>query len=260
MCIIRYRVFIFKSGACGRTFFISVGLFYSWTVLHVLFCRLLEHFNTSQEEYTLIFTANCTAALKTIAECFSFSQPLRDGDEANEALSQMKNSQSGCFCYLLDNHTSVQGMRECLHDRTSAILCLPESELYNKDVSKSFILAQQNSYNAGNCLFVYPAQSNFSGRKYPLSWIEAIRNQELGFQNQFTGNWFTVLDAAALVSTSPLDLGVHKPDFVTLSFYKMFGFPTGLGKHPSINYNQIKFPMIITCMLIVFTLWHRQYK
>lgn len=191
--------------------------------------RLLEHFNTSQEEYTLVFTANCTAALKTIAECFSFSQPLEDGDEANDALSQMKNSQSGCFCYLLDNHTSVQGMRECLNDKTSAILCLPESELYNKDISKSFILAQQNSYNAGNCLFVYPAQSNFSGRKYPLSWIEAIRNQELGFQNQFTGNWFTVLDAAALVCTSPLDLGVHKPDFVTLSFYKMFGFPTGLG-------------------------------
>ena len=51
----------------------------------------------------------------------------------------------------------------------------------------------------------------------------------MGFQNQFGGNWFTVLDAAAFVSTAPLDLGVHKPDFVTLSFYKMFGFPTGLG-------------------------------
>lgn len=224
--------------------------FYLRTVLHVLFCRLLEHFNTSQEEYTLVFTANCTAALKTIAECFSFSQPLEDGDEANDALSQMKSSQSGCFCYLLDNHTSVQGMRECLHDKTSAILCLPESELYNKDISKSFILAQQDSYNAGNCLFVYPAQSNFYGHKYPLSWIEAIRNQELGFQNQFKGNWFTVLDAAALVCTSPLDLGVHKPDFVTLSFYKMFGFPTGLGKHPSINYisKNICYDYYVNCL------------
>lgn len=38
-----------------------------------------------------------------------------------------------------------------------------------------------------------------------------------------------VLDAAALVSTSPLELSPSGPHFVTLSFYKMFGFPTGLG-------------------------------
>lgn len=38
-----------------------------------------------------------------------------------------------------------------------------------------------------------------------------------------------MLDAAAFVPTSPLDLSVHQPDFVTLSFYKMFGYPTGIG-------------------------------
>lgn len=191
----------------------------------------MEHFNTNDEEYSVIFTANCTAALKTIAECFTFSSPpLNNIDEPNVSISQTKTSQQhGCFCYLLDNHTSVQGMRECLQDRASVILCLPESELENKDVSKSYILTHHAPYNVGNCLFVYPAQSNFSGQKYPLSWIQKIRNQEMGFQNQFGGNWFTVLDAAAFVSTAPLDLGVHKPDFVTLSFYKMFGFPTGLG-------------------------------
>ena len=191
----------------------------------------MEHFNTNDEEYSVIFTANCTAALKTIAECFTFSSPpLNNINEPNVSISQAKTSQQhGCFCYLLDNHTSVQGMRECLQDRASVILCLPESELENKDVSKSYILTHHAPYNVGNCLFVYPAQSNFSGQKYPLSWIQKIRNQEMGFQNQFGGNWFTVLDAAAFVSTAPLDLGVHKPDFVTLSFYKMFGFPTGLG-------------------------------
>jgi len=41
------------------------------------------------------------------------------------------------------------------------------------------------------------------------------------------GKWFVVVDAAALVSCSPLDLSRYSPDFVTLSFYKMFGFPTG---------------------------------
>lgn len=43
------------------------------------------------------------------------------------------------------------------------------------------------------------------------------------------GAWWVVLDAASLVSTSPLDLSSCSPHFLTLSFYKLFGFPTGLG-------------------------------
>jgi molybdenum cofactor sulfurtransferase len=31
------------------------------------------------------------------------------------------------------------------------------------------------------------------------------------------------------VCTNHLDLGKYSPDFVVLSFYKMFGYPTGLG-------------------------------
>ena len=38
-----------------------------------------------------------------------------------------------------------------------------------------------------------------------------------------------LLDAAAFAPTNPLDLGKFKPDFVPLSFYKIFGYPTGIG-------------------------------
>jgi len=38
-----------------------------------------------------------------------------------------------------------------------------------------------------------------------------------------------LLDAAAFVPTNRLDLKAVKPDFVTVSFYKMFGYPTGVG-------------------------------
>jgi molybdenum cofactor sulfurtransferase len=38
-----------------------------------------------------------------------------------------------------------------------------------------------------------------------------------------------LLDAAAFVPTSRLDLRTVSPDFVVLSFYKMFGYPTGVG-------------------------------
>ena len=37
------------------------------------------------------------------------------------------------------------------------------------------------------------------------------------------------LDAAAFAPTNYLDLSKVKPDFVPLSFYKMFGYPTGVG-------------------------------
>ncbi len=63
-------------------------------------------------------------------------------------------------------------------------------------------------------LFSYPAQSNFSGVRHPLAWIE--RAQEHGW-------------AAAYVPTNRLDLSRWHPDFVALSFYKMFGWPTGVG-------------------------------
>ena len=38
-----------------------------------------------------------------------------------------------------------------------------------------------------------------------------------------------LLDAAAFAPTNQLDLSRFKPDFVPLSFYKMFGYPTGIG-------------------------------
>jgi selenocysteine lyase/cysteine desulfurase len=68
-------------------------------------------------------------------------------------------------------------------------------------------------------LFAYPAQSNFSGVQHPLEWI--ARAQARG--------WDVLLDAAAFVPTNQLDLARHHPDFVSLSFYKMFGYPTGVG-------------------------------
>jgi selenocysteine lyase/cysteine desulfurase len=42
-----------------------------------------------------------------------------------------------------------------------------------------------------------------------------------------THKWLVVLDAAAYVPTHPLDLSKVHPDFVPVSWYKVFGFPSG---------------------------------
>ena len=68
-------------------------------------------------------------------------------------------------------------------------------------------------------LFAFPAQSNFSGVKHPLDLIDAAHAR----------GWHVLLDAAAFVPTNRLDLASVKPDFVAVSFYKMFGYPTGVG-------------------------------
>lgn len=48
-------------------------------------------------------------------------------------------------------------------------------------------------------------------------------------EDKCNAEWFVCLDAASHMSTSPLSLKKWKPDFLVVSFYKMFGFPTGLG-------------------------------
>uniref|UniRef100_A0A4W3JJ23 Molybdenum cofactor sulfurase n=1 Tax=Callorhinchus milii TaxID=7868 RepID=A0A4W3JJ23_CALMI len=180
--------------------------------------RVLQHFNTSPEEYSVIFTSGSTAALKLVAESFQWTR------------AKPRNSRS-CFCYLVDNHTSVVGMRglATLNDAL-AMPVKPEEILERKDypLTNSIALDEEEDCHI-NHLFCYPAQSNFSGTKYPLTWTKDIKLRNMYPSNRISGKWFVLLDAASFVSTSPLDLTSHQPDFIPISFYKIFGFPTGLG-------------------------------
>ncbi|CAF4899502.1 unnamed protein product, partial [Rotaria magnacalcarata] len=44
-----------------------------------------------------------------------------------------------------------------------------------------------------------------------------------------TCHWLTLVDCAKYLSTKPFSLSLYPVDFVVLSFYKIFGYPTGLG-------------------------------
>ena len=162
--------------------------------------RILAYFNASPEDYVAIFTANASGALKLVGE----SYPFAPGSD---------------YLLTFDNHNSVNGIREFARARGAAItyvpMLLPTLTLDPRQTEA----ALQRPSPGGNHLFAYPAQSNFSGVQHSLDWI--ARAQSLG--------WDVLLDAAAFVPTNPLDLSRHQPEFVTLSFYKMFGYPTGLG-------------------------------
>src|SRR5258706_2830763 len=92
---------------------------------------------------------------------------------------------------------------------------LPDMRVDTSQLDLELTRPSKNGHN----LFAYPAQSNFSSVKHPLEWIEKAHAH----------GWDVLLDAAAYVPTSKLDLSKVKPDFVPISFYKMFGYPTGLG-------------------------------
>ncbi|KAI9589359.1 molybdenum cofactor sulfurase 3 [Glossina fuscipes] len=181
--------------------------------------RILRHFNTNANEYSVIFTSNATGALKLVAETFDFGNP-----------------EPGSFYYCQENHTSVLGMREVV--QTANIFVLTKDEILQNLEAKS---SPTQTKNLGNSLIVFSAQCNFSGFKMPLELIERI--QKFGLANkgqQVAGEkqsikqkdlskFFVFLDAASYVGTNYLDLDIYKPDFVCVSFYKMFGYPTGIG-------------------------------
>ena len=55
--------------------------------------------------------------------------------------------------------------------------------------------------------------------QHPLEWIELAQSH----------GWDVLLDAASFVPTNRLDLSRWHPEFVDISFYKIFGYPTGIG-------------------------------
>lgn len=159
---------------------------------------ILSYFNAG--EYQLVFTANASQALKIIGESYPF------GDK-------------GHFLLLFDNHNSVNGIREYCRNKQATYSYSPV-HIDSLRINDMELGNELRSYpDKQNKLFAFPAQSNVSGVKHDLDWI--ARAQELG--------WDVLLDAAAFVPTNPLDLTQYQPDFVTLSFYKIFGYPTGLG-------------------------------
>src|SRR5712692_7064377 len=161
---------------------------------------VLEFFHADPGEYTVIFTSNATNALKLLGEAYPF-QP------------------GGQYLLLFDNHNSVNGIREFTRARGASYTYLPVTSPELR-VDESLLLSLLNHGGDGAPrLFAYPAQSNFTGVQHPLEWIEMAQSR----------GWDVLVDCAAFVPTNRLDLSRWHPDFVPLSFYKLFGYPTGVG-------------------------------
>lgn len=156
--------------------------------------RVLRFLDADPAIYDVCFTANATGAMKLVGEAYPFDP------DAGLVLSA-------------DNHNSVHGIREYARRAGARVCYLPlDGELRLTD-------PDDRLGHPGRGLFAYPAQSNFSGVKHPLELVARAHAQ----------GYDVLLDTAAFLPTNPFSLRDCPADFIAISFYKLFGFPTGVG-------------------------------
>jgi molybdenum cofactor sulfurtransferase len=160
---------------------------------------VLAFFNAGNDYYC-VFTANASASLKIIGECYPFSS------NSHLLLS-------------IDNHNSVNGLREYAKMKKSTYsyssINVPNLRLNEEDLMQNLSAHDDKTQK----LLAIPAQSNVSGVKHPLRFVQIAQQK----------GWDVLLDAAAFVPSNPLNLQEVQPDYISVSFYKIFGYPTGLG-------------------------------
>ncbi|GAA5190740.1 aminotransferase class V-fold PLP-dependent enzyme [Rugosimonospora acidiphila] len=164
---------------------------------------VLAHLNAPADQYTVVFTANATAACRLVGEAYPFG--YRRG-----------------LVLTFDNHNSVNGIRQFARGRHARVRYVPVTPGDLRVDEREVVAALRRSGRLGSRrrgLFAFPAQSNFTGVRHPLAWVGLA--QEHGYD--------VLLDAAAYLPTGRLDLTEVPADFVCVSWYKVFGYPTGIG-------------------------------
>ena len=188
-CLVDAHAALLRSAVLGNPHSESGASLASSALLAEARGRVRRFFHA--EDYEICFTLNASGAIRLVAESFAF------GPRSDLVLS-------------VDNHNSVNGIREYARRAGAAVRYTPLDVDGRIDER---VLANRSG------LFAFPAQSNFSGAKYSLHLVRDAK----------AAGYAVLLDAASFAATNVLDLRVVSPDFVAVSFYKMFGYPTGVG-------------------------------
>ncbi|KAH6768695.1 molybdenum cofactor sulfurase [Perilla frutescens var. frutescens] len=201
--------------------------------------QILGFFNASPKEYNCIFTSGATSSLKLVGETFPWS------------------SRSN-YMYTMENHNSVLGIREYALREGAAAIAVDIEDIADFDLisgRKSVINIVPHTVQKrgeADCnkkdetsetynLFAFPSECNFSGLRFNLDLVNSIKEgsyqmpgisptqRKVFYRSLNSGNWMVLIDAAKGSTTCPPDLSKYKADFVVISFYKLFGYPTGIG-------------------------------
>jgi molybdenum cofactor sulfurtransferase len=194
----------------------------------------------------VVFTAGATAALKLVGEAFPWSA-----------------SSSTC-AYLTVNHNSALGIRQQAAAAGAVVKAVQPEQLQQQlrqqqqqraPVVSDYQEQQQVTYRPQQqegvySLFVAPAECNMSGTRYdcvelfqhwqqqqqqqpavqdhsPSPQPQQQQQQQQAQAQQQEQQWLLLVDAAKACGSHPPDCSGCDIDMLALSYYKIFGHPTG---------------------------------
>ncbi|KAK7283677.1 hypothetical protein RIF29_13374 [Crotalaria pallida] len=168
--------------------------------------RIMRFLNVSENDYSMVFTANRASALKLVADSYPFQSSRK-------------------LLTVYDNDSeAVEAMISCSEKRGARVMSAefswPRLRLQTTKLRKMIVSKRKKKKKKG--LFVLPLHSGVTGARYPYIWLSIA--QENG--------WHVLVDASAM---GPKDmdcfgLSLFLPDFLICSFYKIFGEnPSGFG-------------------------------
>lgn len=152
--------------------------------------------------------SNCTGALKIVGESFPFEPASR-------------------LVLAEDSHNSVNGIRRFAEKQGSTVEYVP-SRLGGGFDESNMLDALRHGTDSPS-LLALTGQSNISGFRPNLPVVLSAAKKQ---------GYYTLLDGAALASTSKISLNGPSSstnhlngqvDALAISFYKLFGYPTGVG-------------------------------
>jgi selenocysteine lyase/cysteine desulfurase len=167
--------------------------------------RIMGFLNISENDYSMVFTANRTSAFKLLSEAYPFQSSrklLTVYDYQSEAVEAMISS------------SEKRGAKTM-----SAEFSWPRLRIQSAKLRK-MVVSKRKKKKRG--LFVFPLHSRITGARYPYLWMSIA--QENG--------WHILIDACALgpKDMDSFGLSLFRPDFLICSFYKVFGDnPSGFG-------------------------------
>lgn len=169
--------------------------------------RIMRFLNISDEDYSLVFTANQSSAFTVLAESYPFKTNkniVTVYDHENEAVEAMIETSKG------------RGARA-----VSAEFKWPSLKIHSNKL-KEVIINKSKRKKGKRGLFVFPLQSRMTGARYSYQWMNLAQEND----------WHVLLDATALgpKDMDTLGLSLFRPDFLICTCYKVFGLnPYGFG-------------------------------
>jgi molybdenum cofactor sulfurtransferase len=164
--------------------------------------------------YDIVWTSGATESLRIVSERFPWTC-------------------QSTLVYAQNSHTSVIGMRGPALAKGASFQSFSLREICSADCETIEQWTNLLSNRECHCcqesttrnLLAFPLQCNFGGDKANASQV--IKTCRKGSNEK--SPWYTMLDLAKASSTDPINLKELDPDFACISFYKLFGEPTGLG-------------------------------